>query len=257
MIGGGFSGVEVAGELEDFLCAAQRYYKGVNRKDCQVTLLHGTDCLLPELSQKLCKKTEKIFRKRGVDVRLNARAVKIENEKVILSDGEEISAATIICTIGTSPHAFCQSEPLPIERSKIMAQADMSVAGVDGVWALGDCALVPNQQDGKLCPPTAQCADRQARALAKNIVAKLSGKTTKPFSYKPVGMLASIGHNKAVAEIYGIRLSGLIAFMMWRGVYLLKVPTLARKIRLFLEYNWAMFFPPDIAHMGFKRTGED
>ena len=121
---------------------------------------------------------------------------------------------------------------------------------------LGDCALVPNAYDGKLSPPTAQFADRQAKVLAKNIVAKLSGNDTKPFTYKPAGMLASVGHNKAVADVYGVQFSGLIAFLMWRGIYLLKVPTLSRKMRLFLEWTWAMFFPPDIAHLGFKRTGE-
>ena len=239
------------------MCSAQRYYKNVKKKDCQITLLHGTDCLLPELSEKLGRKTEEIFKRRGIDVRLNARAAKIENEKVILSDGEVIEACTIVCTIGTSAHAFSQCDVLPLQRGKIVTNPDMSVEGVEGIWALGDCALVPNQHDGKLCPPTAQFADRQARSLAKNILAKLSAKQTSPFSYQPIGMMASIGHNKAVAEIYGIRLSGLIAFMMWRGVYLLKVPTFARKARLFLEWNWAMFFPPDIAHMGYKRTGED
>lgn len=257
VIGGGFSGVEVAGELEDFLCSAQRYYKNVRKEDCRITILHGSDRLLPELTEKLGQKTENIFKKRGIDVKLNVRAASVENERVILTSGEEVEGATIICTIGTATHSLCQCECLPLERGKIMTQADMSVAGVEGVWALGDCALVPNQKDGKLCPPTAQFADKQAKSLAKNIIAKLSNKPTTPFSYKPVGMLASIGHNKAVAEIYGIRLSGLIAFMMWRGIYLLKVPTFARKMRLFLEWNWAMFFPPDIAHMGFKRTGED
>ena len=257
VIGGGFSGVEVAGEMEAFLNSAERYYKNVKREDCKIILLHGTDRLLPELSEKLGKKTEKIFRKRGIDVRLNTRAKKIEAGKVILSDGEVIEGGTIVCTIGTAPHAFSQTEELPLDRGKIVTQADMSVKGHEGIWALGDCALVPNAKDGKLCPPTAQFADRQAKFLAGNIIKKLQGKVTNEFSYKPVGMLAAIGHNKAVAEIYGFQLSGLIAFMMWRGIYLLKVPTFARKVRLFLEWNWTMIFPSDIAHLGFKRTGED
>lgn len=256
VIGGGFSGVEVAGELEDFLASAERYYKNVKREDCQVTLLHASDGLLPELSRKLGKKVEQIFGMRNIDVRLNAVASKIENEKVFLSDGQVVEGATIICTIGTAPHDFCQHDSLPLDRGKIVAESDMSVRGVDGIWALGDCALVPNAYNGKLSPPTAQFADRQAKVLAKNIAAKLSGKETKPFSYKPAGMLASVGHNKAVAEIHGVRISGFIAFLMWRGIYLLKVPSLSRKIRLFLEWSWAMFFPPDIAHLGFKRTGE-
>jgi len=257
VIGGGFSGVEVAGELEHFLCSARRYYKNVVKEDCQVTILHGGDCLLPELSEKLGQKTQDIFRRRGIDVRLNARAARIEAEQVVLRDGQTVQGANIICTIGNSPQTVNQCDCLPLERGKIITQPDMSVAGVEGVWALGDCALVPNKHDGKLCAPTAQFADRQARFLANNIAAKLKGKQTKVFSYKPIGMLASIGRQKAVAEIYGIRLSGLVAFLMWRGIYLLKVPTLSRKVRLFLEWNWAMIFPPDIAHMGFKRTGED
>lgn len=254
VIGGGFSGVEVAGLMEDFLDSIIKYYKNVERDDCKVVMLHGTDKLLPELPAKLGNTTEKIFRKRGIDVRLNARATKIEHEKVILSDGEVIEGATIICTIGTIPHKFCQNSALPLERGKIVAEADMSVKGMNGVWALGDCALVPNAHDGKLCPPTAQFADRQAGFLAKNIFKKLTKKQTSKFSYQPIGMLAAIGHNKAVAQIYGVSFSGFIAFLMWRAIYLAKVPTFARKIRLFLEWNWSMVFPHDIAHLGFKRT---
>lgn len=257
ILGGGFSGVETAGELEDFLRSAQRFYKNVDIENCKIIIIHGTDRLLPELSPRLSAVTLKNFKKRDIDVRLNERAARIENEKVTLKSGEVIEGATIICTIGTVPHAFVENNELPTERGKVVTQADMSVKGSSGVWALGDCALVPNARDGGYSPATAQFADRQAKVLAKNIIAALNGKPTKAFSYKPQGMLASIGHNKAVAEIYGMHFSGIIGFMLWRGVYLLKVPTLSRKIRLFLEWNWAMFFPPDIAHLGFKRSGEE
>ncbi len=257
VLGGGFSGVETAGELEDFLSSAQRYYKNVERENCRIVIIHSGDRLLPELSEKLSAKTLKNFKKRNIEVLLNERAERVENEKVVLQSGKEIPGATIICTIGTSPHAFIENTSLPSQRGRIVTQSDMSVAGYDGVWAMGDCALVPNKKSGGMSPPTAQFADRQAKILAKNIVAKLADKETMPFSYKPIGTLASTGHNKAVAEIYGIQFSGLIGFMMWRGVYLLKVPTLARKVRLFLEWNWAMFFPPDIAHLGFKRSKDD
>ncbi len=257
IIGGGFSGVEVAGEMEDFLASAQRYYKNVSLKDCRIILLHSGDCLLPELPRELGKKVEQIFSKRSIDVRLNTRASKVEQEKVILSDGQTIEGATIICTIGTVPHQLCQNDALPLERGRILTAPDMSVQYLAGVWALGDCALVPNAYDGQLSPQTAQFADRQAGALAKNIVSRLSGNPTKPFSYKPAGLLASIGHNKAVAQVYGIQISGFVAFLMWRFIYLLKVPTFSRKARIFLEWSWAIFFPPDISHLGFKRTGED
>ena len=257
VLGGGFSGVETAGELDDFLSSAQRYYKNVERENCRVIVIHGTDRLLPELSPKLGAKVLKNFRKRNIEVLLNERAESITEEQVTLKSGQVINGATIICTIGTVPHAFVENDALPTSRGKIVTEPDMSVKDCSGIWALGDCALVPNAKSGKLCPPTAQFADRQAKALAKNIAASLRGKPTRPFAYTPMGMLASIGHNKAVAEIFGVRFSGLIGFMMWRGIYLLKVPTLARKVRLFLEWNWAMFFPPDIAHLGYKRSRDD
>jgi len=227
ILGGGFSGVETVGELEDFIRSAQRYYKNVTREGCRITIVHSGDRLLPELSEKLSANTLKNFKKRNIDIILNERAERIEHEKVILKSGKEIRGATIICTIGTAPHAFIQNASLPSERGKILTQADMSIDGFEGVWSMGDCALVPNEKSGQMSPPTAQFADRQANFLAKNIVAKLSGKETIAFSYKPMGMLASIGHNKAVAEI------------------------------LFLEWNWAMFFPPDIAHLGYKRSKDD
>ena len=254
VIGGGFSGVEVAGELEDFLKSATRFYKNVSPDDVSLTLVHGQDRLLPELPEKLGKKTQALFEKRRIDVRLNARAARIESDKVILETGESIATGTVICTIGTSPTSYKQAGSLPLERGRICVNGDMSVKGLEGIWALGDCALVPNAYDGAMSPPTAQFADRQASVLASNIVAQLRGKPTQSFTYKPAGLLASIGRNNSVAQIYGMRFSGLIAFMFWRGIYLLKVPTLSRKLRLFLEWNYDMVTPPDLVHLGFKNT---
>ena len=111
-----------------------------------------------------------------------------------------------------------------------------------------------NAVDGKMCPPTAQFAEAQAKQLAVNIVSSLKGQPTRAFQYRPMGQLSSVGHNKAVAEIFGVKISGFVAWLMWRGLYLLRIPTLARKSRLFLEWNWAMFFPPDVAHLGYRRT---
>jgi len=254
VIGGGFSGVEVAGELEDFLCAAQRYYKNVEKRHCKVTLIASTDRLLPELPESLSKKTYLYLEKRGINIQLNQRAQSIEAGKVILKSGEQVEGSLIICTIGNTTHHFYKDDALQLERGKILTNPDMSAKGIEHVWALGDCAVVKNAYDGKLSPPTAQFADRQGKQLAKNIVAKIKGEETKPFSYKPLGALASIGRNNAVAEIFGIHITGIIAFMAWRGVYFLKTPTLSRKVRLFLEWNWAMVFPPDVAHLGYERS---
>jgi NADH dehydrogenase len=257
VIGGGFSGVETAGELHDFLKASLRYYPRIRPEDVRVVLLHSQDRLLPELSEKLGRFAGRKMLMRGIEVRLNARASRIDDRHVTLSDGTIIPAGTVVCTIGTMPNPLVNDLPVPKERGRIATSPDMSVPGYPGLWALGDCAAVPNAMDGKVSPPTAQFADRQARALARNIAASLRDRPTRPFSFRPVGQLSSVGHNNAVAEMLGLRVSGFVAWLLWRGVYLLKIPTLARKTRLFLEWNWAMFFPPDISHLGFRRTRRD
>lgn len=254
VIGGGFSGVETAGVLTDFLRASLKYYPRIKPDDIRVVLLHGQNRLLPELSASLGEFAGRKMRMHGLDVRLEARAARIDDRAVTLASGEIIPAGTVICTIGTQPNSLVTDSPLPKEKGRVKVNADMSVPGFGGVWAIGDCAAVPNKLDGKTSPPTAQFADRQGRQLASNIAAKLRGAPTREFSFKPVGQLSTIGHNKAVAEMFGIKLSGFIAWLLWRGVYLLKIPTFSRKSRLFLEWNWAMFFPPDIAHLGYRRT---
>jgi NADH dehydrogenase len=252
VIGGGFSGVEVAGGLMDFLRASRRYYGAID--ELKVTLVHSGDHLLPELNPKLGKFAERRMREQGIDVRLNARCARVDDRGITLKDGEILTAGTVICTIGTAPNPLIAALPLPKQRGRLEVAPDMSVPSAPGVWALGDCAAVPNARDGGMSPPTAQFAERQARALAANIVRKARGESTRPFSYKPVGALAAIGHNKAVAELFGFRLAGFVAWLLWRGVYLMKIPTFGRKVRLYLEWNWAMFFPPDISHLGYART---
>ena len=256
VVGGGFSGVETAGEIVDFLLASLRYYKRIRADDLRMVLLHGSDRLLPELSARLGDFTLRKMRARGVDVRLNARAVRVTDRDVHLETGEIIQGGTVICTIGTRPNALLDTIPAAKDRGRLLVNLDLSVPGVDGVWAAGDCAAVVNALDGKLCPPTAQFAEAQAGQLAANILSRLKGEPTRPFRYRPKGQLSSVGHNKAVADIYGLKLSGFLAWLLWRGFYLLRVPTLARKSRLFLEWNWAMFFPPDLAHLGYRRTAQ-
>ena len=254
VVGGGFSGVETAGELVDFLYSSLKYYKRIRRDDLRITLLHSGDRLLQELSPSLGRFTLRKMMDREVDVRLNARAVRVTDRDVQLESGERISGGTIVCTIGTQPNTLLDCIPAMKSRGRLVVNPDMSVPGVEGVWAIGDCAAVTNALDGRVCPPTAQFAEAQARQLATNIVSHLTGRPTKPFQFRPKGQLSSVGHNKAVAEVFGLKVSGFIAWLMWRGLYLLRIPTFARKSRLFLEWNWAMFFPPDISHLGYRRT---
>jgi len=257
IIGGGFSGVEVTGEIADFLHAAHRYYKRTNERDFRVLLLHGGDRLLLELPAKLSAFTLRKMQAHKIDVRLNTRVARVDGRGVVLESGERIDAGTVICTIGTAPHTLVEQLPLTKERGRVLTNPDMSVLDFPGVWALGDCAAIPNAYDDRLSPPTAQFATRQAGQLAKNIHRTTQGKKTRAFQFRPLGQLSSIGHNKAVAVVFGIHFSGFIGWLLWRGVYLLKFPTFARKVRLFFEWSWEMLFPQDVVHLSHSRTKRD
>ena len=254
VVGGGFSGVEVAGELADFLYSSVRYYKNVLREGCRVIVLHNGDRLLPELPQSLGRAAYKNFANRAIDVRLNVLVTTADERGVTLSDGSRVDGGTIVCAVGTRAQRFADALDFPKERGRILTNPDLSVQGAEHIWAAGDCARVPNAFDDGICPPTAQFAERQGKRLADNLAAKVTGRPTQGFNYRPRGQLASIGHTRAVADVFGIKLSGFVAWLMWRALYLMKIPTLARKARLYLEWTWAMFFPPDIAHLSFTRT---
>ncbi len=194
------------------------------------------------------------IRKRGIDIHLNTLVARVDDLGVELQSGERIDGGTVIGTIGTAPTEMVQRLPVPKQRGRIETAADMSVPDYPGVWAIGDCAAVVNAHDGRLSPPTAQFATRQAEQLTENLLRSLRGEPTRPFSYKSRGQFATIGHQRAVAEVFGVRLSGPLAWMLRRAVYLANFPTLARKVRVLVEWIWTCLFPPDIAHLSFVRT---
>src|SRR6185369_15061226 len=138
---------------------------------------------------------------------------------------------------------------------RLVTNPDMSVKGAANVWALGDCAMIPNAHDHKPSPPTAQFAMRQAKQLAANLSRTFSGQPTKPFSFKVLGMLASLDNRNAVAEILGIHISGFIAWVLWRGIYLSKLPSIARKLEVVVDWTWKTLFPPNIVQLQMSRTG--
>jgi NADH dehydrogenase len=256
VIGGGFSGVEVAGALADFLRGAARYYPRVNAPELQVTLIESGDRLLPELPASLGEAAVRSMRSRKIDVLLKSRAAEIDPDGVLLSSGERIEGATVICTIGTRPNPLVELMSVPRQRGRVVTNPDLSVQGLPGVWAIGDCALVRNGKEQQLAAPTAQFAVAQARTLAHNILAWNEGRSTKPFRHKSKGMMATTGHLKGVAQLLGLRLHGLPAWLLWRAYYLLLMPTLGRKVRIWLEWTWSMFFAADITHLHFTRTSE-
>lgn len=256
VIGGGFSGVEVAGGIGDFLRSAVRYYPRVQPHELKVTVLQDADRLLLELPQTLGLAAARSLQSRRIAVRLKARAARVDPDGVTLASGEFIPGSTVICTIGTRPNPLAEGLALPTQRGRIETRPDMSVIGVTNVWAIGDCALVRNAATGQFAPPTAQFAVTQARALARNIVAAIERRPTEPFGHVSKGMMATTGHLKGVAQVLGLRLTGLPAWMLWRAYYLLQMPTLGRKVRIFVEWTWSMFFPADITHLRFTRTDE-
>lgn len=254
VIGGGFSGVETAGELVDCLRSIRRYYPRVLEHELGVTLLQDQARLLPELSERLSRAAHASLAARGVRVRVGARARCVGERGVLLDAGEFLPAASVICTIGTRPNVLVERMALPTLRGRIVVNPDLSVEGVPRVWAVGDCALVPNAHDGKVAPPTAQFAVREARCAARNVLATLAGVPTRTFHYRPRGAMAAIGHRKGVASVYGLPLWGLPAWLLWRAYYLAQMPTFGRKLRIFVEWTWGMFFPNDITHLRFARS---
>ena len=252
VVGGGFSGVEVAGELVDCLRSIRRFYPRVAAHELQVTVLQDLDTLLPELPAALGRAALQSLRARGVQVRLQTRAAAVFEMAVQLATGESLATGTVISTIGTQPNALVAALGLPAERGRVKVAADLSVPGHAGVWALGDCAWVPNAHDDKPAPPTAQFAVREGHLLANNLLAALRGAATQPFKHRSLGALASIGHMKGVALAFGVPLSGLPAWLLWRAYYLSQMPTLRRKLRIFVEWTWGMFFATDITHLRFS-----
>lgn len=256
VVGGGFSGVEVAGAIADSLREIRRYYPRVAADELKVTLLQNVERLLMELPASLGQAAEASLKKRGIDVMTMTGASAVNAQSVQLDSGRVLSAATTICTIGTLPNALtARLRQLPTERGRLVANIDLSVSNAEGVWAIGDCALIKNGSDG-YAPPTAQFAVAEANHLARNLIANCSGKPTAPFAYRSRGMMATVGHLKGVAQIFGVKLRGLPAWLLWRAYYLSQMPTLGRKLRIFVEWSWGMFFPPDITHFRFTRSHE-
>jgi NADH dehydrogenase len=251
--GGGFAGVELAGALNDFAHGIFADYRNLAVEELSVILVHSRNRILPELSESLAEYALVRMKQRGVKFRLEARLVDVQPGLVILSDGQ-ITAETLIWTAGTAPSPLLKT--LAFEknsRGAVVVDSFLSVPGYPGVWALGDCAAVNDAKTGEPCPPTAQFALREAQTIATNIRAALSGMPGKPFHFDSLGSLCVIGHQTACAELTvpfartrSLRFSGLLAWLMWRGIYLSKLPGLERKIRVLMAWTLELFFPRDI-----------
>jgi NADH:ubiquinone reductase (H+-translocating) len=251
--GGGFAGVELAGALNDFAHGILADYPHLSREEVRVVLVHAHDRILPELSASLGHYARTKMEERGVEFRLNARLTDAQPGIIVLDDGD-IRSETLVWTAGTTPSPIIKT--LNVEKVKngaVKVDLNLAIPGRPGVWALGDCAAVTDAKSGKQCPPTAQFALREAVTLASNVAAHLAGRPLKTFHFDSLGALCVIGHQTACAELTvpfartrAVRFSGLLAWLMWRGIYLSKLPGLERKIRVLFDWTVELFFPRDI-----------
>ena len=246
--GGGFSGVEVVAELNDFVREVIKNYPRIDPNEVRVVLLHALDRILPELDEKLALYAQRILARRGVDVRLNTRLAAATAVEAILADGQRIPTRTLISTVPSFPNPLIDRLPLAKERGRLKVDSSLLVEGTNNVWALGDCALVA-MKDGGLCPPTAQFAIRQAKTAAENIVASIRGGEKKQFQFKELGKLGALGHRSAVAQVFGINISGFLAWFMWRTIYLMKLPGWGRRLKVAASWTLDLVLPPELVQL--------
>lgn len=265
-VGGGYAGVEALAELEDLGRAALRFYPGLGPGDLRFVLVEAADRILGELSPALAEHVRRLLEARGVEVALGTRLSSAEGGVIRLSDGRAFRADTLVWTAGVRPHPLAARSGFPVDDAgRVLVDEFLRVRGLEGAWAAGDAAAVPDLTTGGLCPPTAQHALRQARRLARNVLAALEGRPPTPFRYRNLGQLASLGRYRGVAEVLGLRLRGFPAWWLHRSYHLLMMPTLNRKVRIALDWTVGLLFPRDVVQLGslhhpreaFERAAEE
>ena len=244
--GGGFAGVETIGGINDFVRGCLRFFPNIRQENIRMVLVHPGPVVLPELSSSLGRYTQETLRRKGIDVRLNTKVEGYEDDTVVLSDGSNLPTHTLIWTAGTTPHSLLAALPCAKERGRIIVNDSLEVKGSQGVWAIGDCALVPDKSTGKYCPPTAQHALREGKVLAHNLLTAVTGQSKKSFSFATLGQLAAIGRRTGVASILGKNFQGFIAWWLWRTIYLSKLPRFEKKVRVALDWTLDLLFSKDL-----------
>jgi NADH dehydrogenase len=245
--GGGFAGVETVAAVNDFVREALPFYPNLCEDMLRVILVHSGSAILPELGESLGRFTEKVLTRRDVEVRLNTRVKSVTEGRVFLTDGVSIPSRTLVWTAGTVPSPLISSLPCEKEGGRLLVDQFLRVPDWPNVWAVGDCAFVPDiRNPGKSHPPTAQHAIREGKVVAQNIAALLSGRPLKSFSFRTIGLLASIGRRMGVARIFGFNFSGFFAWWMWRTVYLSKLPGLDKKVRVAFDWTLDLLFSKDV-----------
>jgi NADH:ubiquinone reductase (H+-translocating) len=243
--GGGFSGTEVAAALNDFVRRAVVHYRSIPPQEVRVVLVHsGASVLERELTLRLAKYATRTLAEQGIELLLGQRLVAASPQSAVLADGTRIATRTLISTVPSSPNPVVEQLGLPLTHGRLQCDATTAVYGLDGVWAVGDCGLVP-MPGGEPSPPTAQHAIRQAKVTAANVVAAHSGGARSSFNFTGLGKLGALGHRRAVAELPGgFTVEGVPAWLLWRGIYWAKLPGAARKARVAVSWLSDLVLPP-------------
>ena len=254
VVGAGFSGVETIAETRELVRRALKYYPNIREDEIRFYLIEYAGRILPTFPPDLADYATRRLQIHGIDVLTGVGTKAATGTAVELTDGRIIPTSTIVATIGNGPHRLVESLGLDLHWARIMTDRFMRVPGHDGVWALGDAALIPlvdnpGEDPAHYATQTAQFAVREGRQLAANIVAKIAGKPLKPFAYTSKGSLASLGMSKAVADVYGIKLSGTLAWLLWRGFYLSFLPGFAAKFRVGVTWLINSVMPANIVQI--------
>jgi NADH dehydrogenase len=220
----------------------------------RMVLVHPGEVILPELGEELGAYAQKKLAARKIEIRTGARVAGISDDGVLLADGTRINSRTLVWTAGTSPHPTLGMLPCTKDRGRIVVSEFLEVDGFPGVWALGDCAVVPDHRTGKSHPPTAQHALREGKIVARNIAAAIRGGKKRKFDFAALGQLAAIGRRTGVAKILGFKFSGFTAWFLWRTIYLSKLPRFEKKVRVALDWTLDLFFSKDLVQYLTERS---
>lgn len=255
-VGGGFAGAEALAELEDMARFATRYYENVSREDMSWQLIEAAGRVMPEVSEKMGAYVVRALEERDIKVYLNTFLKSVENGHAVLSDGTEFDTDTLVWNAGVKANPVLKSSDLPLdERGRVKATSHLQAEGLPHVWAAGDCSAVPDlskldEDPNATCAPSAQHAVRQANQLAKNVLASLRGNKTKEYRHAYAGSVAGLGLYKGVADVYGFKAKGFVAWFMHRTYHVSKMPTFNRKMRIVIDWTLAFLFRREAVSMG-------